>query len=123
MFLNISLYINQNTWYRTNKKKYGIGSSLCFLFCKQMGLNPHVHANVIDYTHISDGFKKLLVSKNMKLDLNLQKSHETDLMRHIKLHTYQGYNLRSRLPLRGQRKRTNAQTARKFFNKIFTTKR
>lgn len=104
--------------YRVYTKKVGVGSSLSVLFCNHLGYHPNIKANKLPTTYVSDGLKKLLVIKQDFLSLNLKKVTEDNLIKQVRLNTYQGNCIRHTLPIHGQRRRTNAVTARKLLSKI-----
>jgi ribosomal protein S13 len=104
--------------YRVYMKKVGIGSSLSILFCNHLGYHPNIKANKLPTTYVSDGLKKLLVIKQDFLSLNLKKTMEDNLIKQVRLNTYQGNCIRHTLPIHGQRRRTNGVTARKLLGKI-----
>jgi ribosomal protein S13 len=99
-------------------KKVGIGSSLSVLFCNHLGYHPNAKAKKLPTTYVSDGLKKLLVIKQDFLSLNVRKVMEDNLIKQVRLNTYQGNCIRYTLPIHGQRRRTNAVTARKLLSKI-----
>lgn len=104
--------------YRSYKKKYGIGHSISLLLCNHMGYHCNMKTSKIPHTYLADGVKKLLINKQDLLSLGLKKTMEDNLIKQVKLHTYKGNCIRSGLPLRGQRRRTNATTARKYLSRI-----
>jgi small subunit ribosomal protein S13 len=104
--------------YRSYKKRYGIGNSISLLLCAHSGYHPKTKSNSIPFTYINDNLKKLLINKQDLFSLSLKKTMEDNLIKQVKLNTYQGSNIRSGLPIRGQRRRTNANTARKLLSKI-----
>jgi small subunit ribosomal protein S13 len=118
MFLSYILFTRVENVYRINKKKVGIGSSLSLLFCAHQGYHPQIKVKKVPMTYISDGLKKILVLKQDLLSLSLKKTMEDNLIKQVKLNTYQGNSIRHALPLHGQRRRTNATTARKLLSKV-----
>jgi ribosomal protein S13 len=120
MYFNLTkiYYVRVENMYRVYKKKAGVGDSLSTLFCEHAGYHPNVKVNKIPMTYVNDGLKKLLVIKQEFLSLNLKKTMEDNLIKQVKLNTYQGNCIRNTLPIRGQRRRTNAITARKLLSKI-----
>jgi small subunit ribosomal protein S13 len=104
--------------YRSYKKKYGIGHSISVLLCNHMGYHNNVKISKIPHTYLVDGVKKLLINKQDLLSLSLKKTMEDNLIKQVKLHTYKGNSIRNGLPLRGQRRRTNATTARRYLSRI-----
>jgi len=112
-----SATIVENT-YRSYKKKFGIGHSISMLLCNHMGYHENMKASRIPHTYLVDGVKKLLINKQELLSIGLKKTMEDNLIKQVKLHTYKGNCIRSGLPLRGQRRRTNANTARKYLSRI-----
>jgi small subunit ribosomal protein S13 len=125
MFCNIDLKSNArvDNIYRSYKRRYGIGNTLSLLLCSHSGYHPNIKINRIPFTYLNDSLKKLLLTKQELLSLNLKKIVEDNLTKQVKLNTYQGNSIRNGLPIRGQRRRTNANTARKLLSKIVSRAR
>lgn len=93
---------------------YGIGSSFSAVICKYMGFSKEYSLSAIDTDHyiflflreffyIVDQYVELFLRRKNKLSLNLLR----------KLHAYRGVRYFRGLPIRGQRRRTNARTVRR----------
>jgi ribosomal protein S13 len=100
------------------KENHGINTSISSLLCKQMGFHINCKKNAITSHYLLDNFKRLIMNKQPFLSQSLKKEMEENLLKKIKLNTYQGNCLRNQLPSRGQRRRTNASTAKKLLSKI-----
>jgi ribosomal protein S13 len=104
--------------FRMHKKKYGIGTSIALLLCSHLGYHSNFKVKDVPLTYLSEGLRKLLVQKNNVLYTNLKKVMDDNLVKQIKLNTYQGNCIRNGLPVRGQRRRTNGNTAKKLLSKV-----
>ncbi len=104
--------------FRVHKKKYGVGNSIALLLCNHLGYHFNFKNKDVPLTYLADGLRKLLVQKNNVLATNLKKTMDDNLVTQIKLNTYQGNCIRRGLPVHGQRRRTNGNTAKKLLSKI-----
>jgi ribosomal protein S13 len=104
--------------FRIHKKKYGIGNSISLLLCNHLGYHINFKNKDVPLTYLSDGLRKLLVQKNNVLATNFKKMMDDNLVSQIKLNTYQGNCIRRGLPVHGQRRRTNGNTAKKLLSRL-----
>ncbi len=88
------------------KKSYGVSNFLAFKMCGFINVSPKKNAN-----EVSDFKRKqaFLIMKDIPSENTaLKKLSFYNTINHLK-----GFKLRSRLPINGQRNKTNAKTARK----------
>tara|TARA_A100001015_G_scaffold306361_1_gene400505 strand:- start:3597 stop:3968 length:372 start_codon:yes stop_codon:yes gene_type:complete len=86
---------------------YGIGPTRADLICKLAGVNPSVKVSTLSEAELD-----LLRSEVAKFTVegNLRREIGMNIKRKMDTGSYQGRRLRSGLPVRGQRTKTNART-------------
>lgn len=89
---------------------YGIGSSLSYKVCFVCKLDPYKKMGSLTNKEI-DCLRNEIGKINIEGDLRRETS--TNIKRLIDLNSYHGKRHRRRLPVRGQRTRTNAKTCKK----------
>ena len=89
---------------------YGIGPSLSRKIVAQAGINPLV--KVKDLTEEEVSRLREIIEKGFKVEGELRKEINLNIQRLIEIGSYRGIRHRLRLPVRGQRTRTNARTKR-----------
>jgi small subunit ribosomal protein S13 len=91
---------------------YGIGQARAVAICRQLGLSEHTRCGEREPEHIpmlSAAIRKMgFVIGSDRRRVEAQIMH-----RYVTLNTVKGIRLRLGFPVRGQRTRTNAKTARK----------
>lgn len=108
-----------NNMLQSFRNNYGLNSSISDLLCKHMGFHRSCNKFLIpDNYYLKDNMKRLLLNKQHLLSTSLKKEVEDNILKKIKLNTYQGNCIRNQLPSRGQRRRTNASTAKKLLGKM-----
>jgi small subunit ribosomal protein S13 len=88
---------------------FGIGITKSVLICNKAGINPST--KVADLTEQEVKAIQQAVS-DFQVEGDLRRKVAMDLKRLKDIKCYRGIRLRRRLPVRGQRTRTNARTAK-----------
>ena len=88
---------------------YGIGPSLGLQICRQCKVNPD--AKTEDLTPDEENRLREAVAK-YPVEGDLRRSVSGNIKRLQDIGTYRGFRHRRRLPVRGQRTKTNARTKR-----------
>lgn len=86
---------------------YGIGRSLSFRILKDLNINRDTRVkdlNEVDLSKLREYIAKIPVEGDLKRKIQL------DIKRLQEIGTYRGLRHRKRLPVRGQRTKTNART-------------
>lgn len=118
---HINLSLSKKTYdnlLQSYKKTYGINTSIAKLFCNHIGYSYEYPSSSVPMNYLSDNLKKLLIRKSSYISSSLRKQVEDNLGTKIKIKSYQGNCLRHKLPLRGQRRRTNANTSKKLLGQF-----
>jgi len=89
---------------------YGIGRSLSRKILKQTNINPDTR--VKDLTEEEINRIKEYIEKNCRVEGELRSEIQSNIKRLIEIGSYRGDRHRKKLPVRGQRTRTNARTKR-----------
>lgn len=89
---------------------YGIGPTLSQRILAQTGVNPDI--KVRDLTDDEVNRIREAIDKGYKVEGDLRREISFNIKRFIDIGCYRGLRHRQRLPLRGQRTRTNARTKR-----------
>lgn len=90
---------------------YGIGTKRAENIGKEMCINMKKRFNTIKIGTIRKISKN--IGQKYKVGGILQKQISEDIKKKIKIKSYQGMRHKKRLPVRGQRTHTNAQTQKK----------
>lgn len=92
-------------------KKYGINDKLNLLLLSYIGHNTNLlSAETINLDFHDEKINYFFEERKMFLGNSLKKDIRDNIINKIKINSYQGYCFRNRLPVRGQRRRTNAKT-------------
>jgi len=89
---------------------YGIGQCLANRILESVQINPDTRVKDLtpeEVTRISN-----IIQKNYRIEGDLRKETTDNIRRLIDIKSYRGIRHRRKLPVRGQRTRTNARTKR-----------
>ncbi len=89
---------------------YGIGVSRSKHICNSIGINYYIKFNKLDDKNINLIRKKI---SNFILEGDLRRDIMLNIKRLIDINCYRGLRHRKKLPVRGQRTKTNAKTCKK----------
>lgn len=89
---------------------YGIGSSMSKSILAQTGVSPDIKAKELAEEDISR--LREFVDKECRVEGDLRREVSLNISRLTEISCYRGLRHRHRLPVRGQRTRTNARTKR-----------
>lgn len=89
---------------------YGIGLSTSRMILKETNVNPDTR--VKDLTENEVNLIRDFINKNLKVEGDLRRDISLSIKRLIEIGCYRGIRHRKRLPLRGQRTKTNARTVK-----------
>ena len=89
---------------------YGIGLSTSRKILKATNINADTR--VKDLTEYEINSIRDFISKNLKVEGDLRRDVALNIKRLIEIGCYRGIRHRKRLPLRGQRTKTNARTVK-----------
>lgn len=89
---------------------YGIGLSTSRKILKETKINPDTR--VKDLTENEVNLIRDFINKNLKVEGDLRRDVSLNIKRLIEIGCYRGIRHRKRLPLRGQRTKTNARTVK-----------
>ena len=89
---------------------YGIGASSSRDILAATGINPGIR--VKDLTEEQVGQIRDVIDKQYKVEGDLRREVQSNIKRLIEISCYRGLRHRMRLPVHGQRTRTNARTKR-----------
>jgi small subunit ribosomal protein S13 len=96
---------------------YGIGTTTSQMVCKKLGLSANLKVKDLDDEHYI-ALENIFKSLNLTLSSDLKKIEKISLKKLVSIKSYRGLRKIKGLPIRGQRTRSNAKTARKNFKKI-----
>jgi small subunit ribosomal protein S13 len=89
---------------------YGIGASASQSILRAAGVDPSLR--VKDLTEEQVGQIRDIIDKQHKVEGELRREVQSNIKRLIEISCYRGMRHRMRLPVHGQRTRTNARTKR-----------
>lgn len=89
---------------------YGIGLSTSRKILKATNINPDTR--VKDLSEEEVNLIRDFINKNLKVEGDLRRDVALSIKRLIEIGCYRGIRHRKRLPLRGQRTKTNARTVK-----------
>lgn len=89
---------------------YGIGLSTSRKILKETNIN--CDTRVKDLTENEINLIRDFINKNLKVEGDLRRDVSLNIKRLIEIGCYRGIRHRKRLPLRGQRTKTNARTVK-----------
>jgi small subunit ribosomal protein S13 len=87
---------------------YGIGVSLASEICKDLNIDPMKMTKDLTPKEISEIEK--YIDNNLKIGNELRREIQSNIKRLIEINCYRGIRHKKKLPVRGQRTRTNART-------------
>jgi small subunit ribosomal protein S13 len=87
---------------------YGIGVSLASKICKDLNIDPMKMTKDLTPKEISEIEK--YIDNNLKIGNELRREIQSNIKRLIEINCYRGIRHKKKLPVRGQRTRTNART-------------
>jgi small subunit ribosomal protein S13 len=102
-------------------KIYGIGNTVAMKICKDLQISPDkrpADMNEAEMTQIRDYIKN-----NVTVEGELKKVVISNIQRKIAINCYQGLRHKYKLPVRGQRTKTNARTRKGKSNPIANKKK
>lgn len=99
---------------------YGIGPHLASQICDRLGLNSHI--KVSQLTRNQTERLSQLISQLYITGPKLNRIIRQDMARYISISCYRGFRYIQKLPVRGQRTHTNAQTSRRRIPSIQMTR-
>lgn len=99
-------------------QRYGIGNGISNLLCSFSGLHDGYRYGEINSSYLTDKIRNFFVLNNMNLDYKLKRRVARDLKLLITSRSYKGMRLLLRLPIRGQRTRTNGSSAKLTFSRF-----
>jgi len=88
---------------------FGIGSSRAESICEELKIDKKVRTSQLDEKTIIK-INALISKKYEKLEGDLKRDVQSNITNLIKIGCYKGIRHRSRLPVNGQRSKTNART-------------
>ncbi len=89
---------------------YGIGRSLSNKILETVGISPDKHTRDLTYKEVNT--LKEFIEKNYKVEGDLRRIVYTNIKRLKEIGSYRGIRHAKRLPVRGQRTKTNSRTVR-----------
>jgi small subunit ribosomal protein S13 len=104
---------NRNT-YILLRSVYGIGSSFSAAICGCMGFSKEYVLSAVDTDHYIFVFlREFFFMVDQYIESFLRRKNKLSLHLLRRLHAYRGLRYFRGLPIRGQRRRTNARTVRR----------
>lgn len=99
------------TLYLALQRIYGIGPHMAHQLCDHMKVNPRCQVKTLTRNQ----FEKLsrLVAYSYIVGPKLKRMIHQDMSRWVAISSYRGFRYIQKLPVRGQRTHTNAQTCRR----------
>lgn len=88
---------------------FGIGKTRAESICKELSIDFNIRTSDLDEEMISKA-NALVLQKYDKLEGDLKRDVQSNITKLIKIGCYKGIRHRSRLPVNGQRSKTNART-------------
>lgn len=92
----------------------GIGKSRAQIICRELGFSPNLKVKDLSFEQQIELTKK--IKTEYIVDIKLQDEIKTNIQRYINNGCYRGIRHKDKLPVRGQRTHSNAQTSRKIAN-------
>lgn len=90
---------------------FGIGKVSAIRICRELGLAPNL--KVADLTEEQQFEIAKKVKEEYRLESNLREEIKGNIQRYISNGSIRGFRHRNKLPVRGQRTQSNAQTPRR----------
>ncbi len=113
---------NPNIIYSHLIKNFGIGHKIALKMCQIMNVSPFRTADVIRDKKISKGYT-FLKKIDYIIGYNLQDNILDNLLYYGQIKNIKGFKYSKFLPIRGQKNKSNAQTAKKqaiIYSKLLT---
>lgn len=88
---------------------FGIGNSRAESICKDLKIDTKLRTSELDEKTIIK-INSLIIKKYDKLEGDLKRDVQSNITNLIKIGCYKGVRHRSKLPVNGQRSKTNART-------------
>jgi small subunit ribosomal protein S13 len=88
---------------------FGIGSNRAESICKDLKIDTKLRTSELDEKTIIK-VNALIVKRHNKLEGDLKRDVQSNITNLIKIGCYKGIRHRSKLPVNGQRSKTNART-------------
>ncbi len=97
------------------KQRYGIGKSISNLISSYSGYHKKIKYGFLEKknSHVLLRYKDFFIEKKKFLDHYVLDEMKNNIKRYISLNSIKGKRLKSGMPVRGQRVKTNAVTAKK----------
>lgn len=89
-------------------KIYGIGRSLAKKICEELNIDPMKKTKELSSEEL--GKLEKYINENLKVEGELKREIQANIKRLIEIQCYRGIRHLKKLPVRGQRTRTNART-------------
>lgn len=89
---------------------YGIGLSTSRKILKETNIDPNIRVKNLSEEQVNA--IREYINKNLKVEGDLRRDVALSIKRLIEIGCYRGIRHRKRLPLRGQRTKTNARTVK-----------
>jgi small subunit ribosomal protein S13 len=94
-------------------KRYGLNTTRTIHLCKIVGLNTHILISELEKYQLQR--LNIIADKNYVTDKLLRKEKSQTMLTILNNNTYRARRLKQKLPVRGQRTRSNAKNANKSF--------
>lgn len=102
-------------------KIYGIGNTTAMKICQDLKISPDKRP--ADMTDEEKTKIREYIKKNVRVEGELKKDVISNIQRKISIQSYQGLRHKFKLPVRGQRTKTNARTRKGKSNPIANKKK
>ncbi len=89
---------------------YGIGRPMAAKILQELGIDPQIATR--ELTEKEEHALRDYIEKNMKVEGELRREVSMNIKRHKDIGSYRGIRHAKRLPVRGQRTKTNSRTVR-----------
>lgn len=89
---------------------YGIGRSLANKILKEANIDPNIRANKLSFDQVN--ILREIIEKNYRVEGELKREIMFNIKRLKEINCYRGTRHIKRLPVRGQRTKTNSRTVR-----------
>jgi len=97
--------------YQLYLRRYGLGDSIVKWMCDYSGFHPQWKD--LRSSYIMDKIRNFLLSHPQYLDSRWKRKIQRDIQHLLQSRSYKALRMLKRLPVRGQRTRTNHQTAKR----------
>ena len=103
----VNIPSNKHVWVGLTSL-YGIGKTSALMICRKADINPCKKINTLTDDEVIT--IRQIIDSDYKVEGDLKKEVSLNIKRLVDLAAYRGLRHRKRLPVRGQRTRTNAKT-------------